>query len=108
MARRVSAPLPPRQAARALGRARLGAPPLRERRLEGRTCVAKPAERVEQVQLHRRFEEGLKVVLAVNVHQQPTEGLKDGKRSRPPVDMDTVPSRARQDAPENQLALSAL
>ena len=58
--------------------------------------------------MHNRFEEGLKVVLAVNVHQQATEGLEDGERSRPPVDMDTVPSRARQDAPENQLGLSAL
>ena len=108
IAQQVFARPPIRQRVPALGQARLELPPPRKRRLVSHACVGEPAELVEQVQLHRRSEEGLVIVLAVDVHEESTESLEDAERGRPAIDMDTVPPRAREDAAENHLGCAAL
>src|SRR2546430_9584304 len=83
-----------RQCIPALGQTRLELTPLRKRCLISRARVGEPSELVEQVQLHRQSEEGLVIVLAVDVHEESTEGLENAERGRPAIDMDTVPPRA--------------
>src|SRR5207244_8599395 len=106
IAQQVFARPPLRQHVPALSQTRLELTPVRKRCLVSRARVGEPAELVEQVQLHRRSEEGLVIVLAVDVHEESTESLEGAERGRPAIDMDTVPPRAREDATKNHLGFS--
>ena len=83
-----------RQHASTLNQTRFQLSPVSEGRFVSRARLGEPAELVEQVQLHSCFEQGLVVVLTVNVHQEAAQGLEDAERGRPAVDMNAVPPYA--------------